>query len=92
MDEQEERRRENDWIVDDVLRTLFADERVVPVVGIVRVTKSTMGIFEFEKLVAVLARMTRAFLDIYNDGARRMTAKGQLSQDSQEFGREYYAY
>jgi hypothetical protein len=42
-------------------RTLFADERVVPVVGIVRVTKSSMRIFEFEKLVAVLARVTRAF-------------------------------
>ena len=46
----------------DVLRTLFADERVVPIVGIVRVTKSSMRIFEFEKLVAMLARMTRAFL------------------------------
>lgn len=43
-----------------MLRTLFADERVVPVVGIVRVTKSSMRILEFEKLVAVLARVTRA--------------------------------
>ena len=43
-----------------MLRTLFADKRVVPVVGIVRVTKSSMGILEFEKLVAVLARVTRA--------------------------------
>jgi hypothetical protein len=42
------------------LRTLFADERVVPVVGIVRVTKASMRILEFEKLVAVLARVTRA--------------------------------
>jgi hypothetical protein len=41
-------------------RTLFADERVVPVVGIVRVTKSSVRIFEFEKLVAVLARVARA--------------------------------
>lgn len=44
-----------------MVRTLFADERVVPVVGIVRVTKSSMRIFEFEKLVAVLARVARAF-------------------------------
>lgn len=43
-----------------MLRTLFADERVVPVVGIVRVAKSSMRILEFEKLVAVLARVTRA--------------------------------
>jgi hypothetical protein len=48
-------------VLENVLRTLFADERVVPVVGIVRVTKSSMRILEFEKLVAVLARMTRAF-------------------------------
>lgn len=45
-----------------MVRTLFADERVIPVVGIVRVTKSSMRIFEFEKLVAVLARVARAFL------------------------------
>ena len=44
-----------------VVRTLFADERVVPVVGIVRITKSSVRVFEFEKLVAVLARVTRAF-------------------------------
>jgi hypothetical protein len=44
------------------VRTLFADERVVPVVGIVRVAESSMGVFEFEKLVAVLARVTGAFL------------------------------
>ena len=43
------------------LRTLFADERVVPVVGVVRIAKSSVRIFEFEKLVAVLARVTRAF-------------------------------
>jgi len=43
------------------VRTLFTDERVVPVVGIVRVTKSSMRILEFEKLVTVLARVTRAF-------------------------------
>ena len=42
-------------------RTLFADERVVPVVRIVRVAKSSMRIFKFEKLVAMLARMTRTF-------------------------------
>ena len=43
-----------------MIRTLFADERVVPVVGIVRVAKSSMRIFKFEELVAMLARMTRA--------------------------------
>jgi hypothetical protein len=42
------------------VRTFFADERVVSVVGIVRVAKSSMGVLEFEKLVAVLARVTRA--------------------------------
>ena len=47
------------WVRVVTIRTLFADERVVPVVGIVRVAKSSMRIFEFEELVAVLARMTR---------------------------------
>ena len=43
------------------VRTLFADERVVPVVGIVCVAKSSMRILKFEKLVAVLAGVTRTF-------------------------------
>jgi hypothetical protein len=43
------------------VRTFFADERVIPVVGVVRVAKSSMRILEFEKLVAVLARVTRTF-------------------------------
>ena len=47
-------------VVNKVIRTLFADERVVPVVGIVSVAKSSMRIFKFEELVAMLARMTRA--------------------------------
>ena len=57
------------------VRTLFADERVIPVVGIVRVAKSSMGILKFEKLVPMLARMTRTLL--YNgraQGARRDAA------------------
>jgi hypothetical protein len=50
------------------VRTLFADERVIPVVGIVRVAKSSMGILKFEKLVPMLARMTRTLL--YNGRAQ----------------------
>jgi hypothetical protein len=42
------------------LRTLFADKRVISVVGIVRVAKSSMRIFEFEEFVAMLARVARA--------------------------------
>ena len=59
-------------VVNKVIRTLFADERVVPVVGIVSVAKSSMRIFKFEKLVAMLARMTRAssffFVDSWRAG------------------------
>ena len=35
--------------------TFFTDQTVVPVVGIIRVTKTTMGELEFEELVAMLA-------------------------------------
>ena len=42
------------------VRTLFADQRVVPVVGIVRVAESSMRILKFKEFVAVLARVTRA--------------------------------
>lgn len=53
------------------VRTLFADQRVVPVVGIVRVAESSMRILKFEKLVAVLARVTRALKGfIYNGRAQ----------------------
>jgi hypothetical protein len=45
-----------------MIRTLFADKRVVPVVGIVRIAKSPMRVLKLEKLVAMLARMTRAIL------------------------------
>ena len=55
-----------------MLRTLFADERVVPVVGIVCVTESSMRIFEFEKLVAVLARVTRAIMAGAKGDTRKM--------------------
>ena len=51
------------------IRTLFADERVIPVVRVVRVAKSSMRIFEFEELVAMLAGMTRAF-GFVDDGER----------------------
>ena len=54
-----------------MIRTLFADERVVSVVGIVRVTKSSMRIFEFEKLVAVFARVTRAIMTGAKGDTRR---------------------
>ena len=40
-----------------VSRTLFADERVVPVVGVVRITESSMGVLKLEEFVAVLPRM-----------------------------------
>ena len=43
-----------------VSRTLFADERVIPVVGVVRITESSMGVFELEEFVAVLPRMAGA--------------------------------
>ena len=58
-----------------MVRTLFADERVVPVVGIVRVTKSSMRIFEFEKLVAVLARVARAFFFFWRITTGRRAAR-----------------
>ena len=41
-------------------RTLFTDEGVVPVVGVVRVTESSMGVLELEEFVAVLPRMASA--------------------------------
>lgn len=43
-----------------VSRTLFADERVVPVVGVVRITESSMGVLELEEFVAVLPGMAGA--------------------------------
>ena len=42
------------------IRTLFADETVVPVVRVVRVTQAAMGVLKLQKLVAVLARVPRA--------------------------------
>jgi hypothetical protein len=43
-----------------VPRTFFADERVVPVVGVVRITESSMGVLELEEFVAVLPGMASA--------------------------------
>ena len=40
--------------------TFFTDQAVVPVVGIVCVTKTTMGELELEEFVAMLARMPSA--------------------------------
>ena len=37
------------------VRTLFADETVVAVVGIVGIAKTAVGVFKLEELVAVLA-------------------------------------
>lgn len=45
----------------DVLaRTLFPDQTVVAVVGVVGITKSSMAVFEFEELVAVFSGMSSA--------------------------------
>lgn len=73
------------------VRTLFADERVIPVVGIVRVAKSSMRILKFEKLVPMLARMTRTLL--YNgraQGARRDA--GSVSSLELAMTEREYAY
>ena len=48
------KRGEKRWL------TLFTDQTVVPVVGIIRVTKTTMGELEFEELVAMLAWVSSA--------------------------------
>lgn len=37
------------------IRTLFANERVIPVVGVVGVAKSSMRVLEFKELMAVLS-------------------------------------
>ena len=42
------------------MRTLFPDQTVVAVVRIIRVTKSSMTVLEFEELVAVFSRMSSA--------------------------------
>ena len=36
-----------------MLRTLFADEAVIAVVGVVCVTETSMGVFELQELVTV---------------------------------------
>jgi hypothetical protein len=51
-------------------RTLFPDQAIVAVVGVVCITKSSMTVLEFEKLVAVLSRMTGAGGD---EGEKRVT-------------------
>ena len=45
--------------------TFFTDQTVVSVVGIVCVTKTTMGELEFEEFVAMLARVSSAARDSY---------------------------
>ena len=84
MDEREKK-------IEHDVRTLFADERVIPVVGIVRVAKSSMRILKFEKLVPMLARMTRTLL--YNgraQGARRDA--GSVSSLELAMTEREYAY
>jgi hypothetical protein len=73
------------------VRTFFADKRVVPVVGIVRVAKPSVRILEFEKLVAVLARVTRTFKRFsYNGGAQgARDARSVTAQELARSGREY---
>ena len=39
------------------LRTLFADETVIAVVGVICVAETSMGVFELQELVAVLSRV-----------------------------------
>lgn len=46
------------WIEDGL--TLFSDERVVSVVGVVSVSKTSMGVLKLQELVAMLARVASA--------------------------------
>ena len=41
-------------------RTLFADETVIAVVGVVGVAEATMRVLELQKLVSMLARVASA--------------------------------
>ena len=43
-----------------VPRTLFPDQTVVTVVGVVCITKSSVTVFEFEEFVAVFSGMASA--------------------------------
>jgi hypothetical protein len=46
--------------------TLFTNQTVVPVIRIVRIAKTSMRVFKFEELVAVLARVACAGCDVTN--------------------------
>jgi hypothetical protein len=39
--------------------TFFANERVVTIIGVICIAQSSMGVFEFKKLVSMLARVAR---------------------------------
>lgn len=41
-----------------MVRTLFPDQTIVTVVGVVCITKSSVTVFEFEEFVAVFSRMS----------------------------------
>ena len=46
--------------MDELARTLFPDQTVVAVVGVVGVTQPSMTVFEFKKFVAVFSGMSSA--------------------------------
>ena len=48
------------------VRTFFADETVIAIVGVIRVAQSSMRVFELQKLMAVLARVSCAAAEISN--------------------------
>lgn len=43
-----------------MVRTLFPDQTIVAVVGVVCITKTSMTVFEFEEFVAVFSGMASA--------------------------------
>jgi hypothetical protein len=45
---------------DGTFHTLFANQRVISVVGVVGVAKTAVGVFKLEEFMTMLARMPRA--------------------------------
>lgn len=45
---------------EDTARTLFPDQTIVTVIGVVCITKSSMTVFEFEEFVAVFSGVASA--------------------------------
>ena len=62
--------REGRWGRYEVTRTLFPDQTVVAVVGVVGVTQPPMTVFEFEEFVAVFSGMSGAG---GGEGKKRLT-------------------